>query len=245
MEMDRTSRHILVKMDQIDGETTAAELRDSLGLEANQSIHYRMDNKLIPADLVEEGDRREQPGSRKPARIYELTDSGREWVAEHGHRVTLTDLDDAEDEIQRLSSQLQSLQADVQNLKSWRQEQSGQTGGMSTRLNDIGDRLHDLEGQMVKHNRRDYSGIWDQIHELDNRTENLSTPIPENPATEPEIKSIEDDVRDLDADVGSIESELTGIEATQSEWAEWGHQMEDRVRDLEQRTLLDYLLPWR
>jgi len=242
MELDRISKHILTKMDQI-GDATAADLRDALGLDANQSVHYRMDEKLVPGGLViEHPERREQPGSRKAARVYQLTADGAEWVEDHGHEVTLTDLDEAEQEIQRLSAEVRDLSGDITKLKRWRQEQAGRAGGVSTRLRDLGERVDDLDELMQKHEHRDYSGIWDQIHDLDERTDRLDARLDEPLAT---VEQVEQAVTDLDDRLDTIESNLSDVEATQSEYAEWAHETDDRVRQLEQRTFLDHLLPWR
>jgi chromosome segregation ATPase len=233
MELDRISKHVLVKLAQLD-EATATELKEALGLDQNQSIHYRMDQKLIPQDLAREHpERREQPGSRKAARVYQITSSGEEWVNEHRHEVTLSDLDAAEQEIQRLTSELHKVSSDLQSLKKWRQEQSGQTGGMSTQLSDIGDRVGDLEEQMVKHNRRDYSGIWDRLHDLDERADRLAKNLPDDPATDDDVRRVR---QDLDNRADELESRIDNIAASQSEFSDWSHSTDKRVQQLEQHT---------
>lgn len=245
MELDRISKHVVVKLDQLE-EATASELKEAIGLDANQSIHYRMDRKLIPQGLaLEHPDRRDQPGSRKAARVYQITDDGAEWVEDHGHEVTLTDIDEAEQEIQRLSAEVRGLSSDIQKLKRWRQEQAGHSGGVSTRLSTLGDRVDDLGEKMDKHERRDYSGIWDQIHDLDERTDRLGARLDEPLATADDIEQVEQAVADLDDRLDTIESNLSDVEATQSDFSDWSHSMDDRVRQLEQRTFLDHLLPWR
>jgi len=245
MELDRISKHILTKMDQI-GDATAADLRDALGLDANQSVHYRMDEKLIPRGLViEHPDRRDQPGSRKAARVYQLTADGAEWVEDHGHEVTLTDIDEAEQEIQRLSAEFRDLSGDIQKLKRWRQEQAGHAGGVSTRLSTLGDRVDDLGEKMEKHEQRDYSAIWDQIHDLDGHTDRLDARLDEPLASEDDIEQVEQAVADLNDRLDALAARLDDVEANQSEYAEWAHQMESRVQTVENRTFLDHLLPWR
>lgn len=233
MELDRISKHVLVKLAQLD-EATATELKEALGLDQNQSIHYRMDEKLIPQGLVHEHpERREQPGSRKAARVYQITSSGEEWVEEHGHEVTLSDLDAAEQEIQRLTSELRKVSTDLQSIKKWRQEQSGQTGGMSARLSDIGDRVGDLEEQMSKHNRRDYSGIWDRLHDLDERADRLAKNLPDDPATDDDVRRVSQDLHNR---TDELESRLDNIAASQSEFSDWSHSTDKRVQQLEQHT---------
>lgn len=246
MELDRISKHILTKMAQME-EATASELRDALGLEQNQSVHYRMDQKLIPNGYVYENpQRREQPGSRKPARVYEIEPKGKEWVEDHGHEVTLTDIDEAEQEIQRLTAEFRSLSDDIQKLKRWRQEQSGHSGGVKNRLSDLSDDIEELQALMDKHERRDYSGIWDQLHSLGDRADDLERRFPdEPPATAADIEQVQSDIRSLNNRLDSLESNLDDVEGTQSDYNEWAHQLEARVQELENRTLLDYLLPWR
>lgn len=235
MELDRISKHVVVKLAQLE-EATASELKEALGLEQNQSIHYRMDEKLIPQGLVlEHPERREQPGSRKAARVYQITKRGEDWADEHGHEITLSDLDEAEQEIQRLSAELRDLSSDVQSLRRWRQEQAGHSGGVSTRLSNLGDRVDDLEGLMDKHERRDYSGIWDQLHDLDERTDRLNRRLDEPLATADDIEQVEQAIANLNDRLDTLAANLDDVGGTQRDFSEWSHSMDERVRRLEQR----------
>lgn len=248
MELDRISKHILSKMEQME-EATASELRDALGLEQNQSVHYRMDEKLIPNGYVyEQPHRREQPGSRKSARVYEIEDKGREWVEDHGHEITLADIDEAEQEIQRLTAEFRGISEDVQKLKKWRQAQSGQSGGLKSRVSNLSEDVEELKALMDKHERRDYSKIWDQLHSLGDRTDSLEQSIPDEPlVTETEIEQVSQDIQSLERRIDSIESNLSDIESTQSEWIDWANSIDARVQDVEHKqsqSLLSRLLPF-
>jgi len=234
MKLDRISKHVLVKLAELE-EATASELREALGVEQNQSIHYRMDEKLIPQKLAHEHpDREEQPGSRKAARVYQITPEGEEWVAEHGHEITLADIDEAEQEIQRLSAELRSISSDVQSLKKWQQKQSGQTGGISNSVGKLGDRVDDLDERVQKHDRRDYSEIWDRLHELDEHTDRLSKKLDEPLATANDIEQVNKDVQNLSNRLDSLESHLDNLQASHNDWAEWGNQTDQRVKNIEQ-----------
>jgi len=237
MELDRISKHVLVKLAQLD-EATASELKDALGLEQNQSIHYRMDEKLIPQKLVlEYPERREQPGSRKAARVYQITDTGNDWVDKHGHEITLSDLDEAEQEIQRITAELRSVSSDIQKLKSWRQEQSGHAGGVSTRLSTLGDRVDDLDERMQMHDRRDYSGIWDQLHDLNDRTDKLDDEL-DSLASE---RQLQQETSELKSNIESIESRQKSTEDSLQEFAEWSRPVDQRLRRLEKHATQGFL----
>ena len=244
MELDRISKHVVVKLDQLE-EATASELKEAIGLDANQSIHYRMDRKLIPQGLaLEHPDRREQPGSRKAARVYQITERGEDWADEHGHEITLSDLDEAEQEIQRLSAEVRDLSGDIQKLKRWRQEQAGRTGGVSNRLSDLGERVDELDERMEKHDRRDYSKIWDQLRDLDERTDRLDARLDEPLAT---VEQVEQSVADLDDRLDTLTARLDDVDGTQGDFSEWAHEMDERVQRLEQRasqSLLQRLWPF-
>jgi len=246
MELDRISKHILTKMDQLD-EATASELRDALGLEQNQSVHYRMDQKLIPNGYVYENpERREQPGSRKAARVYEIEPKGRDWVGDHGHEVTLADIDEAEQEIQRLTAEFRSLRADMQKLKQFRQKQSGHSGRATRSLSNLRDDVDELQALMDKHERRDYSGIWDQLHSLGDRADNLERRFPDEPvATKADIAQVQRDIQDIEERLESLNSNLEDVQSTQEAWSNWGRQLDSRIQKVENRTILDQILPWR
>lgn len=240
MELDRISKHVLVKLTQFE-EATASDLKDALGLEQNQSIHYRMDEKLIPENLVyEHPERREQPGSRKAARVYQITETGEDWVDEHGHEITLSDLDEAEEEIQRITAELRSISTDLQKLKRWRQEQSGHSGGVSTRLNNIGERVDDLEALMEKHERRDYSEIWDRLHDLNEQTEQLDERVNDT-VTADDIEQVEENLKDISNRVETLATNLDSIKETQDDWSEWGNRADRRLQRLEQHASQGFL----
>jgi chromosome segregation ATPase len=242
MDLDKISQKILLKMYQIDGETTASELRDSVGLEDNQSIHYRMDRKLIPDNLVHESDeRREQPGSRKSARLYSLTDAGREWAEQNENRVTLTDLDDAEQELQHTERKLASVSEDVRKLKDWRQEQAGKSGGLASQVKDLRERVNEIEPLVKKHDLRDYRDLHTQLDQLAEQTSQLSNDVGSLP-TQDDLATIENRIEDTNERISDLDRRLDTIEEDTNNW---GTQMEQRVQQLEERTILDLLLPWR
>lgn len=78
-KIDRTSQKILIQLYE-QGPATASELRESVGVEQEQPIHYRYTHYLGPdaSGALEIVDRRNNPGAIAPSPVYGLTTWGRD-----------------------------------------------------------------------------------------------------------------------------------------------------------------------
>jgi DNA-binding PadR family transcriptional regulator len=244
--LDRTSQHLLANLDEME-EATAAELREAVGVEQNQQIHYRMNNKLLSHGFVDERDtRRSKPGATKDARVYQITNKGKEWVADYGSELTFTDLDEAEEEIQRLTERVHEMRKDVLELKKFRKMTEGHRGGVKSRLANLTEAVDEIRTTTNTHASRDYDGIWETLHRLENhgkqRRDSISWLKKELNGT---TKDVERNERRHENLKRNLTSDYEDVRDSQMEFSEWSRRMDRRVNQLENETFLDRLLPWR
>jgi len=151
-ELDSISQQILTALYKRHRANTS-ELREMIGLEgdgAGRKIRHRMDEHLIPSEIVEEVGREEHPGN--DVRVYQITRDGQRAV---------------EDEWQRLDHFLQRHEVmDAQR----------ETRGRVDLLHDLHDetrkRQDDLEGDFGRLEGK-FQGLQGNFSELRNRVEKL------------------------------------------------------------------------
>jgi chromosome segregation ATPase len=241
MDLDSTSKHILIRLNEVE-KATAPDLRDSVGVDQSQQIHYRMDNKLIPRNLVVEGARREEPGSRRNSRVYRITEDGKNWVEEHRHEVTLNSIDEAEAAIERLSERISDVSETTEELCEWRSESSGQLGGLKSRLSGLSEDVEDLEYRVQKHDDADYN---QRISSQERRLKDINRKYQsaDNELSQ-EIEELRSDVRGINTRIDTIEDHVSHIEQQQMDMADHLQSIERRLSELENRTVLDRLRRW-
>lgn len=221
MEIDNTSRLMLVRLAEVE-EASASELRDALGMDQNQQVHYRTQKH---EDLVEVTRLEEQPGSRRDAKIYALTPEGEEWVRDHRHEVTVASLDDAERLLERLSEQVHQLQESVERAEEQYQRETGHYNEIRSRVASIESELKKLRMDFGSHHHDD---LDDRLSEVESAVESAAEEDDVKGALSGQRDNINDALGDFDQRISSHSDRLT--------------ELEERVEKQENRTLLDFLL---
>lgn len=146
-KLDWKSLEILRVLGETDEELTTSEIRETTGIEPNRIIRYRVSEYLEPAGLVET----RQPtseGTVVPAKRIQLTENGREVVADLGDRgdddVSLNELPER---LEQVDTRLHALEQQVEQNNDALEQRRETDSKVSATLNDIDQRLSTLETQ--------------------------------------------------------------------------------------------------
>lgn len=135
-ELDRWSREILVGLKRDGGEALVTELVDATTVEERQNIHYRVDEILEPAGLVEKH-LSESDSSTLPESRLELTDSGQNAALLVEEQWGAEDIDEA---ITSLKQGIEELESRIALL-----EAEGRPDGIENEFEELEDRVSELE----------------------------------------------------------------------------------------------------
>jgi len=117
-DLDRKSEHILEALYNQGGEAETGEIKDYTGIEKNGVVHYRINEKLEPAGLVET--RTVDDGERRlGVKITELTEEGKrtvERVLDEGDGPSLVE------KMEMLEADFEALREDVRNYQGRTEE---------------------------------------------------------------------------------------------------------------------------
>lgn len=135
-ELDRWSREILVGLKRDGGEALVTELVDATTVEERQNIHYRVDEILEPAGLVEKH-LSESDSSTLPESRLELTDNGQNAALLVEEQWGAEDIDEA---ITSLKQGIEELESRIALL-----EAEGRPDGIENEFEELEDRVSELE----------------------------------------------------------------------------------------------------
>lgn len=135
-ELDRWSREILVGLKRDGGEALVTELVDATTVEERQNIHYRVDEILEPAGLVEKH-LSESDSSTLPESRLELTDNGQNAALLVEEQWGAEDIDEA---ITSLKQGVEELESRIALL-----EAEGRPDGIENEFEELEDRVSELE----------------------------------------------------------------------------------------------------
>lgn len=135
-ELDRWSREILVGLKRDGGEALVTELVDATTVEERQNIHYRVDEILEPAGLVEKH-LSESDSSTLPESRLELTDSGQNAALLVEEQWGAEDIDEA---VTSLKQGVEELESRIALL-----EAGGRPDGIENEFEELEDRVSELE----------------------------------------------------------------------------------------------------
>lgn len=163
-DLDRKSKRILEAIYNYGGEAETGQIKEYTGVEKNGVIHYRINEKLEPANLVET--RKVENGDRPlGVKMTSLTDEGRQVVGkilDEGDGPSLTK------QMQMLREEVESLQDTVFNyegkvLKA--SEHSTEALETARKLDEALDRFEEIEGEFEEIQRR-FDHVTKQAREL-------------------------------------------------------------------------------
>lgn len=112
--MDWLSRDILIALYHGDGVLNMTELKSETGIDTNQKITYRLNEKLEPFNFVEVSLPESEDG-RQPAKVVSLTSRG------EGMAGQLLNEDESDDF--SISTEVEQLHAEMNKLTSTVEEQ--------------------------------------------------------------------------------------------------------------------------
>ena len=115
-QFDWKTQEILRVIQQQDGAANTAEIRGKTGIEDNNVVLYRLNDKLEPADLVD----LHQPdpeNSRIQPKVATLTDAGKEAAIR---------LEDARGDSMDLSDKVEQLEARINTIEMQTEDTDGQ-----------------------------------------------------------------------------------------------------------------------
>ena len=133
-EYDWLTESILKELRSMEGEGTTTELRERIGAERNDSIRYRLSDKLEPQGFVETEQPTGGPGP-SPAKIARLTSRG-EGLADQL-------LDAGDSDKLSISAEVEQLHAEVNKLTSTVEEQQEHIEELQNRYDKIYDVITD------------------------------------------------------------------------------------------------------
>lgn len=228
--MQTVERQMLIVLDE-EGEMLASDIRDRLELDQNQQVHYRADGALD--EYVTTVRREEQPGAAAAARVYALTDAGREWVAEQSDDVSFSSLSDAENEIERLNQQVSDLGDELKQATEWHREDAGHYSQLRGQVDEMQDEL-----RLVRTRAAGAAGDTDRLrNDVDSIEDRLS-------ALQQQIERLENSVEEQSEKRRELAEQLERIEQLQRENSNQLNSLEGRIEDLEHNQpsgLLDLL----
>jgi len=202
-DLDFHSQMTLEVLLNTGGSATAGFIKEQVGFEQTQQVHYRCDpdtsgrSALAERGLVEDaGETREHNGHEST--VYQLTDEGETFAL----RQNL----DLAPELHRgqLEQQIDQL---LQNVDLTRQHAEGATTRAITaneRIDDIKETVDGWDGQM--------DALQSDVDRVDNRLDRLNRLISEDVDREQEIKDLRSDVEDLEEKVESLEESVGDVQ---------------------------------
>ena len=135
--IDDLSQVLLQVLRDRGGCGTAGELRRVTEVEDNQQVHYRMKRYLMPAGLVEGAGTRAMPGRTLDARVYGLTDEGREWLDGHAEDILqAVEAAQAVESLQRVRATVDTFGGRLERVERRQEEVDEQMGRWSSQLHD-------------------------------------------------------------------------------------------------------------
>ena len=158
IEMDQLALNVLSALDDLGGEANSREVRDFLGEMQRGVLHYRLDEHLVPQELVTTEVPDSEPG-RFPAKILTITDRGKEYLKQVDHDGS-TDSDITR-RVEQLEGRINSLEQENQQLREQNRElqsaleQSGagevadELRGLQNSINSLQDRVRKVEQNPV------------------------------------------------------------------------------------------------
>ncbi|SIS07892.1 hypothetical protein [Natronorubrum thiooxidans] len=203
-DLDFHSQMTLEVLLNTGGSATAGFIKEQVGFDQTQQVHYRCDldtggrSALAERGLVEDaGETREHNGHQST--VYQLTDEGEAFAL----RQNL----DLAPELHRgqLEQQIDQL---LQNVDLTRQHAEGATTRAITannRIDDIKETVDGWDGQM--------DALQSDVDRVDNRLDRLNSLIREDVDREQEIKDLRGDVEDLEEKVESLEESVGDVQA--------------------------------
>lgn len=246
--IDELSQTILQVIRDRGGSARARELRDRTSAESNEQIHYRYREYLGPPDennpdrigFLEQGDAEDVPGAANAARIYELTDRGRDWLDDHTEDIT--DAVDAAKAVESLRRTRQTLDELAEQVDSFEDRMDGWQKTMnrrSRRLSELSNRVDETTDV------RDEA--WNMAHSAEQDVDQLRADLDD---LRNEVSSLVDRVDGLETEMKAERKERERAVQRLGDWAEdelrdvrqAAHSAREEVRTIRERGLLDCLL---
>ena len=155
-DLDRKSKRVLEAMYEHGGEAKVGEIADFTGIKSQQ-VHYRLDEKLEPAGLVE--NRKIDGEGPMGVKVSKLTEDGTEVV---GHV-----LDDGSEPT--VVEQVRELRAVVEDAHDAVQNFEGRTDDVEEKIERIDDRVREAEQAAKNAERRaeEVDDLRERIEELE------------------------------------------------------------------------------
>lgn len=171
-ELDWQSQAILRALFEHGGKANTTELRALTGIDDNNKINYRYNNKLLPRHLIEVTQPQAR-GNKLPPGVASLTSRG-ETVAEYivDHRGESTSIGDAVEEfdarVTRIESQIDRLETDS--------DTSGPSpSDLQAQIDDLNENFDALFRNMARFrdylNERDDGGFSEYVEQREEDTE--------------------------------------------------------------------------
>lgn len=118
--LDRDVERLLLTL--AGGPSRTSEIRDELGLNQNQQVLYRFENK-VPAELVVEREEEVHPG--RNVKVWGLSEEGEQWIKEHREEIerpanlqeTIEELEALESGLARVEGKSGSLRQSAEELR--------------------------------------------------------------------------------------------------------------------------------
>jgi chromosome segregation ATPase len=194
-KIDGTSQKILLSLKSGSKETQ--ELCDICDVENNNTITYRMREYLIPANLVELSGEKEKKRGINPAKIWELTIEGRNWVKRNEYELQRpTDAAEIEDTAAEALEFAQKCFNRVQELE-------GREGYLEQLQDELQGHLDDLER------------LADLVDRSETAAQTAQSERKKAAERVREAESVADEVGagidDLDDDLGRLSDDVTDL----------------------------------
>jgi DNA-binding PadR family transcriptional regulator len=182
-ELDELAEKILSLLAEESGELTTTEIRDSVGLETDDSgsskVYYRVSKYLEPEGLVESHLPDPEPG-KYPAKRISLTDAGEEFVAENDFSEPDTQI--ADDRLTALEDRIDALEAENERLREQVAESDadgGETDGETVdgeMMRELEQRVASLEETLEAQSDR-IGDVGDEIAAVNSRIDSANNDI--------------------------------------------------------------------
>jgi uncharacterized coiled-coil DUF342 family protein len=211
--VDETSQVLLQVLRDRREAMTTGELRKQADLEQNRPVQYRMDEYLVPAGLVERAGERKMPGGSPNAKLWRITDEGREWVSDHAEDLTIArDAHRAIESLQRTRETVDRLSDDLEAFNQ-------KVDGWQETMNRRSKRIHQLEEQQKSWRAE----LVEQGDEAWNKARDV----------ERTVSRVADDVDELETRMESLEDDVDQVTGYVEDVSEWLESFDDRVGAVE------------
>lgn len=196
-DLDFESQMTLEVLLNLGGDATAGRLKEQVGVDQTQQIHYRVDEWLAPLGLVADaGETREYNG--QPSKVYELTDDGEE--------VALQQNLDLSPELHRgqLEREIGQLLQNLDLTRNHAETANTRATEAHERIDDVKATVDGWDGQM--------DSLRSDVERVDNRLDRLHDLIEEDVDREQEIDDLRGDVENLEERIGELEAAIGDVE---------------------------------